>query len=302
MKINVRITRTNGLISIDTVATPRASAASARRAQRSGQPAHLDLDERLWVPTRTCHDARHLNSSTFEVLTEATHLLHYVVQTATAAGQAPCTNHYSLRTTEDASPAPREGDQSPGSTSRDRNPSVAGISGYPQAQKEMGDGASLLSRISDVHLIVRQAVTIPATIAGFVGGVSYFGTLEMDPSKPIFVRSPPSYVQLHPTNHAFSEHRSYVCVRCSHLRLCRYVSSRLFEMRHSLIRSRPGLSRGPSRRVKHLAHDAPPPHEAYRKTRQAVPRAHRQEPGGPYCSERYQPRSRLLWCVPVQFK
>ncbi|PIL24523.1 hypothetical protein GSI_14279 [Ganoderma sinense ZZ0214-1] len=30
------------------------------------------------------------------------------------------------------------------------------------------------------------AVTIPTTIAGFVGGISYFGTLEMDPQKPIF--------------------------------------------------------------------------------------------------------------------
>ncbi|KAI0748639.1 mitochondrial import protein Pam17-domain-containing protein [Daedaleopsis nitida] len=30
------------------------------------------------------------------------------------------------------------------------------------------------------------AVTIPATIGGFVGGFAYFGSLEMDPSKPIF--------------------------------------------------------------------------------------------------------------------
>ncbi|KAI0707955.1 Pam17-domain-containing protein [Earliella scabrosa] len=30
------------------------------------------------------------------------------------------------------------------------------------------------------------AVTIPTTIGGFVGGISYFGNLEMDPSKPIF--------------------------------------------------------------------------------------------------------------------
>ncbi|KAI0076449.1 mitochondrial import protein Pam17 [Panus rudis PR-1116 ss-1] len=29
-------------------------------------------------------------------------------------------------------------------------------------------------------------VTIPMTILGFVGGVSYFGSLEMDPTKPIF--------------------------------------------------------------------------------------------------------------------
>ncbi|KAK7694032.1 hypothetical protein QCA50_003608 [Cerrena zonata] len=30
------------------------------------------------------------------------------------------------------------------------------------------------------------AVTIPLTIAGFAGGVMYFGSLEMDPTKPIF--------------------------------------------------------------------------------------------------------------------
>ncbi|EJF66322.1 mitochondrial import protein Pam17 [Dichomitus squalens] len=30
------------------------------------------------------------------------------------------------------------------------------------------------------------AVTIPTTVAGFVGGISYFGNLEMDPNKPIF--------------------------------------------------------------------------------------------------------------------
>ncbi|KAI0780386.1 mitochondrial import protein Pam17-domain-containing protein [Trametes elegans] len=30
------------------------------------------------------------------------------------------------------------------------------------------------------------AVTIPATAAGFFAGVSYFGTLEVDPTKPIF--------------------------------------------------------------------------------------------------------------------
>ncbi|TFK89431.1 mitochondrial import protein Pam17 [Polyporus arcularius HHB13444] len=30
------------------------------------------------------------------------------------------------------------------------------------------------------------ALTIPTTIGGFMGGISYFGTMEMDPNKPIF--------------------------------------------------------------------------------------------------------------------
>lgn len=31
-------------------------------------------------------------------------------------------------------------------------------------------------------------MTIPLTALGFGGGVAYFGSLEMDPTKPIFVR------------------------------------------------------------------------------------------------------------------
>ncbi|KAH9921554.1 mitochondrial import protein Pam17 [Epithele typhae] len=31
-----------------------------------------------------------------------------------------------------------------------------------------------------------MAVTIPSTIAGFMGGIAYFGTIEADPTKPIF--------------------------------------------------------------------------------------------------------------------
>ena len=33
-----------------------------------------------------------------------------------------------------------------------------------------------------------QAVTIPTTIGGFASGMAYFGNMEMDPNKPIFVR------------------------------------------------------------------------------------------------------------------
>jgi hypothetical protein len=31
-------------------------------------------------------------------------------------------------------------------------------------------------------------MTIPLTIAGFAGGVAFFGEMSMDASKPIFVR------------------------------------------------------------------------------------------------------------------
>ena len=34
-------------------------------------------------------------------------------------------------------------------------------------------------------------MTIPFTVAGFVGGIMYFGNLDVDPTKPIFVRYPP---------------------------------------------------------------------------------------------------------------
>lgn len=34
-----------------------------------------------------------------------------------------------------------------------------------------------------------QAMTIPLTIAGFMGGVMIFGEMQMDASKPIFVRA-----------------------------------------------------------------------------------------------------------------
>lgn len=33
-----------------------------------------------------------------------------------------------------------------------------------------------------------KAMTIPFTAAGFIGGVMYFGNLDIDPTKPIFVR------------------------------------------------------------------------------------------------------------------
>ena len=33
-------------------------------------------------------------------------------------------------------------------------------------------------------------MTIPLTFAGFATGIMIFGEMEMDPTKPIFVRSP----------------------------------------------------------------------------------------------------------------
>ena len=66
---------------------------------------------------------------------------------------------------------------------------MAGVSGHPQAQEEMGNGMFVtFSHFWCMFIGLLQAVTIPATLAGFVGGISYFGNLEMDPSKPIFVR------------------------------------------------------------------------------------------------------------------
>ena len=43
-----------------------------------------------------------------------------------------------------------------------------------------------------------QAVTIPTTVAGFAGGISYFGNIEMDPTKPIFVCFPSLFPQAMP--------------------------------------------------------------------------------------------------------
>lgn len=67
---------------------------------------------------------------------------------------------------------------------------MAGILGHPKTQEEMGDGTSHFGVGCLIPSNARsaQAVTIPTTIGGFVGGISYFGNLEMDPSKPIFVR------------------------------------------------------------------------------------------------------------------
>ena len=37
-------------------------------------------------------------------------------------------------------------------------------------------------------------MTIPFTVAGFVGGIMYFGNLDIDPTKPIFVRPSLPYI------------------------------------------------------------------------------------------------------------
>ena len=55
----------------------------------------------------------------------------------------------------------------------------------------MGDGMFRLLFIleNQLHFSCQsQAVTIPLTFIGFAGGVMFFGSLEMDPTKPIFVR------------------------------------------------------------------------------------------------------------------
>ncbi|OBZ69185.1 Presequence translocated-associated motor subunit PAM17, mitochondrial [Grifola frondosa] len=70
------------------------------------------------------------------------------------------------------------------------------------------------------------AVSIPMSIGGFMGGIAYFGNLEMDPTKPIFVRVQPLFV--HPCRLLCLrvpicelECRSDVCVRLRHTGMCR---------------------------------------------------------------------------------
>ncbi|KAI0807916.1 mitochondrial import protein Pam17 [Fomes fomentarius] len=64
--------------------------------------------------------------------------------------------------------------------------------GKPEAKAQVS-GAEQETLGWQEYLAIRKrkrrwetAVTIPTTIGGFVGGISYFGNLEMDPSKPIF--------------------------------------------------------------------------------------------------------------------
>jgi mitochondrial import inner membrane translocase subunit TIM23 len=38
-------------------------------------------------------------------------------------------------------------------------------------------------------ILLGQAMTIPMTIAGFAGGIAALGNMEIDPTKPIFVRT-----------------------------------------------------------------------------------------------------------------
>ena len=58
----------------------------------------------------------------------------------------------------------------------------------------MGNGTCVLRVFMSFALTLEhlylKAVTIPLTIAGFAGGVAFFGNLEMDPTKPIFVCIP----------------------------------------------------------------------------------------------------------------
>lgn len=60
---------------------------------------------------------------------------------------------------------------------------------------------------SDTKYCIPQAVTIPLTIAGFAGGVMTFGGMEMDPTKPIFVRWQLNFICVFTSTH--------LCVRTS---------------------------------------------------------------------------------------
>lgn len=63
-------------------------------------------------------------------------------------------------------------------------------------------------------------MTIPLTIAGFAGGIAYFGEMELDPSKPIFVRSVVLSAQLRPLTrpallHTYLLSRTWTPCLCS---------------------------------------------------------------------------------------
>lgn len=125
-------------------------------------------------------------------------------------------------------------------------------------------------------------MTIPFTVAGFVGGIMYFGNLDIDPTKPIFVRRP-LFTPPTSTLMGHTEPRPHDRVRLLDTRV------RGLGLPH---RAHSGL--------KHLAYVAPADHEAHRGARPRVPPAHREEPGRPRRAERDEPRAGLLWYVLVR--
>ena len=66
---------------------------------------------------------------------------------------------------------------------------MAGIPRNSTRETQMGDSMMLLMLSPVLHLLTPflQAVTIPSSLLGLVGGVAYFGSLETDATKPIMV-------------------------------------------------------------------------------------------------------------------
>ncbi|KAH9950197.1 mitochondrial import protein Pam17 [Amylocystis lapponica] len=87
------------------------------------------------------------------------------------------------------------------------------------------------------------AVSIPLTIAGFAGGVAYFGNLEMDPTKPIF-NIDPMFVYGFATlgcaglGYLLGPIVGSACWRTTHRRTMKLIEARDREFHRHIVRNR----------------------------------------------------------------
>ncbi|KZT69838.1 mitochondrial import protein Pam17 [Daedalea quercina L-15889] len=106
------------------------------------------------------------------------------VKNSTVAPKVPANNARASTTSTNAAKAEAAAESTPGAQAL-----RSGTGKVTEAEQESLPWADYLA-IRKRKRRWETAMTIPFTIAGFAGGVMYFGNLDMDPTKPIFNLDP----------------------------------------------------------------------------------------------------------------